>query len=161
MFGQFSKSILNSFGSSVVVLLCYQVIPIIVTTVIYTLIGLKLRRFSTVVGQSSVIDQKKRKQVIQTVKMLVAILTTYFLLSLPVSMVINIEFFRSGHRNTCKLESHKLLLIMSTLANIVNPFILCYYNSIFKQQTLQIFCCQARTVQIDSSKSVESQDTSA
>ena len=132
-------------------MIIYQVIPIIMTTLIYILIGLKLRRMTTSDGQGSAIETK-RTQAVQTVKMLVSILGTYFILTLPAAIVTNFETIRSGQRQACHMPMPIVVWIMSVMANIVNPFILCYFNTTFKQQAIRTFCgrTQSNSVTISS-----------
>ena len=117
----------------------YQVIPIIVTTVIYVRICLKLYWLPVVEGEGSETSRKRREQAIRIVKMLIALLVSYFVLSLPISFDVNFEVFRLGSRNLCNIESHDHLVLMSIFANVVNPFILCYFNKTVKLQALKTF----------------------
>ena len=117
----------------------YQIIPIIVTTFIYVRICFKLYWLPLVEGEGSEIGRKRREQAIRIVKMLIALLVSYFVLSLPVSLVVNIETFRLGSRNLCNIESHDQLVLLCVFANIVNPFILCYFNKTVKLQALKTF----------------------
>ena len=145
VFEQWSNSILNSIESSIVVMVIYQLIPLIVTTVIYSRICFKLNSLPIVKGEGLEIGRKRREQAAQTVRMLIAILVTYFVLSLPVSMVYNIETFRSGSRNVCNLETHKPLVLLCEFANIVNPFVICYYNKTLLRQGMRTIVSRAQT----------------
>ena len=161
VFENSSNNALNSIGSTIAVIVVYQLIPVILTIVIYTLVAIKLRRMSRLIRQGSVIDRKRREQAVRTVTMLVAILTSYFLLSLPVAFFINAETFRLGQRNTCDLRSefYSHSRTLSAMANIVNPFILCYFNNIIIQQALQTFCGGKRAIEIESQLKGNTQDT--
>jgi len=104
-----------------------------------------MRQTATIVGQGSSIDRKRHKQAIQTVKMLIALIVTYFTLSLPISLVINVKVFVSGQRDMCDLHLHEPLLVLCEMANVVNPYILCYFNSTIRRQALETFLGRTQT----------------
>ena len=131
----------------------FQLIPLILTTVIYSRICIKLYWLPVVEGQGSEISRKRRQQAIRVVKMLIALQITYFVLSLPVSIVFNYETLRTGQRDVCNLKAYKPLLILCQFSNIVNPFILTYFNKTVKHRALGTFASLRRANFVTSEKS--------
>ena len=133
----------NSIDAYLWITFMYTLFPMIVSIVIYALIGTKLHRMRSI-GSNSTKDGILAKRT-RTVKMLIVLMVTYYTLTLPISIKWTVEIMKNGTRDVCvKIKGafgvKAVCMMMALLSTIVNPFILTYYNGTVKHQMSTIFC---------------------
>ena len=91
-------------------------------------------------------QEKLTKNKRKTVRMLLAIVIWYFIITIPYYVFIFVEIFilKIDAKTDCKrgktsVQTFVILGLFYLGSLCVNPFIICYYNPDFRQEVIRIF----------------------
>lgn len=131
-------------------------VPVVLSTFLYTKVILKVRQSSVLKVKLNRTQSKSSQQAIAkksaTIKMLIAMMVVFYLMSLPILINCLVSLFNARTR-TCHAEmmtspAIRIWLMATLLAALTNPIILCYFNKTFKLELIslmrKVFCIKVR-----------------
>ena len=135
----------------------HQFIPMIVTTLIYVLIGRKLLKMKQIGVNNSRQKQLKLEKRMKTIKMLIIIMVTYYVLTCPIRIRATIGAYTNGFRNYCNrsnpFSAAYLTIAMAITSTAISPFILTYFNTTIKNEFRRIFLFRTKPDANENSRS--------
>lgn len=123
-----------AFWINTVVLLYF---PLTTASILYPVIIHKTRQIEKQISQHSrqLTTQKAIKRR-RTIKMLIAIVISYYLLNIPVFLMVKLSVITQQQQMLCDQATTGIIttvfIQMYLLSTCVNPFIICYFNPVFK-----------------------------
>ena len=165
MFPTNAKFFTQGYNYLIIFIVC-NIIPLLLTAVLYFLVIKKLRERKLIGNMVTTEKQEKMsKNKRKTVKMLLAIVIWYFLITIPYYVFIFVEIFiqRIDPKTACsrpKMASLQSFLILGFFylgSLCVNPFIICYFNPDFRQEVCRLFNLEKfmKTKATDELKTIE------
>ncbi|KAK2141122.1 hypothetical protein LSH36_1157g01008 [Paralvinella palmiformis] len=136
-----------------VVFLTYYLVPLVVITVFYTLIGMKVWKRNVAGIRGSKAERNIQRSKVKIVRMLVTVAIVFALLWLPLfSLRMCVYFGKPFTTPQREVVSHIVMPIAQWLGSAnscVNPFIYCFFSEQFRKGIIEILkcassCCSGR-----------------
>ena len=140
----------------------HLVIPMISATCLYISIVVKLNRYTLQrMNTTANLRDQAPRQMWSTIKMLIAIMTCYYLLASPIAIFSAIAKYNSenaGPVSFCSGRSNGFSLVflfvtLALMSTAVNPFILVIFNKIFKDELWRM--CGLRSTEVTTTVGLE------
>lgn len=128
---------------TIVVVYC----PIVIGSILYPIIIKRMRQMDQIMKNrqsvNQLTNQSKMNTRNQTIKMLITILISYYVLTLPIFFLVKYSTLMNSDlickRTKSDFSGLTIVLITYQMATCVNPFIICYFNPIFRSQARTLF----------------------
>ena len=120
--------------------------PLVIGSVLYPVIIRRMKKLDNMLNGEEALNQvvvnvskmNNRKQVI---KMLITILISYYVLIMPISILVQYSFVSEKKSLICERDESEFnlqsfLYLIFLMSTCVNPFIICYFNPVFKIRSI-------------------------